>query len=178
MADQKLEITVGGQPVNVAVGEEHIEIATVHETLLVSSDNGAIRLTIKEERLDFSSPWILEAAGGGGAWPFGVNPNRVDGIVRDTPAMVDRVVMPGQYRVVKWLLLLSDESTGMAVTSEIKAFRRGAEIWFTEYAILGDSSLIPYGLDVQEDGDAVQLMVTSGYDGVLTARTMKIGIFS
>ena len=178
MADQTLEITVGGQPVNVAVGEEHIEIATVHETLLVSSDNGAIRLTIKEEKLDFSSPWILEAAGGSGSWPFGSNPNRVDGISKDISTAVDRVTMPGHYRVVKWLLLLSDETTGVAVTSEIKAFRRGTEIWFTEYAILGDASIIPYDLDVAEDGDAVQLMVTSHYDGVLTARTMKIGIFS
>ncbi|OSM07660.1 hypothetical protein [Magnetofaba australis] len=156
------------------MADHTIKVAITRETIHVPTADGEILFTIQEERLDFSSPLVLAVPG----WPFGPNPNRVDGIVRNTPFEIDRVTMPSYYRVVKWLFLLSDEENDLAVTSEIKALRRGDNVHFMEYAIMGDSSVIPYDLDVIEDGSAVRLIINSRYEGVLSARTSKIGVFN
>ena len=174
MTDRTLAISVGGQPVGVSFDEERIDVAVANETIHVHTADGEIRFTIKEEKLDFSSPLVLATPG----WPFGPNPNKVEGVVQDTATVVDRLAMPSHYRVVKWLLLISDDTNDLAVTSEIKCMRRGGDIYFTEYAILGDSGLIPYDLDVINQSDEIHLIITSRYDGVLTVRTSKLGIFN
>lgn len=132
-----------------------------------------IQVTVKEESIRVTSPVGLS-----GGWPFGENPKRMAGIVQNIPTVVDRVEMPGNYRVVKWLLLLADDANGLGVSSEINAFLRGGSIEFTEYAILGDVDVIGYDLDLVYDGHFVQLLVTSRYNGTLEAKTVKIGIFS
>ncbi len=174
MCGRKLEITIGGQPVGVTFDEEHIEVAVTRETIQVPVDGGGIRFSIKEERLDFSSPLVLAAPG----WPFGPNPNRVDGLARDAATVVDEVVMPAFYRVAKWLFLITDEANDLAVTSEIKCMRRGGDVYFMEYAVMGDAGLITYDLDAVAEGEKIKLIVTSKYDGALTVRTSKLGIFN
>ena len=174
MADKTLAISIGDQPVGVSLEGDRIEVALAKETIHVHTADGEIRFTIKEEKLDFSSPLVLATPG----WPFGPNPNKVEGVVRDAATVVDRLAMPSHYRVAKWLLLISDDDNDLAVTSEVKGMRRGGDIYFTEYAIIGDSGLIPYDLDVVEQGEEIHLVITSKYDGVLTIRTSKMGIFS
>jgi len=166
MSDQKKRSDC--QPVNVAFREETIHAPT-------SSDG--VQVSITEERLDFSSPLVLAGPPHGG-WPFGPNPIRVEGIVQDIPTEVDQVEMPATYQVIKWLFLISDVENDLIVTSEIKAMRRGGDIWFTEYAIMGDSTLLHYDLDVVDDGTAVRLVITNRTSGVLTTRTVRLGIFS
>ncbi|MBF0602141.1 MAG: hypothetical protein HQL07_00440 [Nitrospirae bacterium] len=132
-----------------------------------------IQVTVKEESIKVTSPVGLS-----GGWPFGENPKRVEGIIQNVPTILDRLEMPGNYRVVKWLLLLADDANGVGVGSEINAFIRGGVVEFTEYAILGDYQVINYDLDLVIDGNFVQLLVTSQYSGTLEAKTVKIGIFS
>ncbi len=132
-----------------------------------------IQVTVREESIRVTAP-----VGMSGGWPFGENPKRVAGIVPNIPTVVDRVEMPGNYRVVKWLLLLADDANGLGVGSEINAFIRGGDIEFTEYALLGDVEVIGYDLDLVLDGNFAQLMVTSRYHGTLDAKTVKIGLFS
>ncbi|HAT48863.1 MAG: hypothetical protein HQL07_03895 [Nitrospirae bacterium] len=175
MADKTLEISIGGQSLGVSFDTEQIDVAVVNEVVHVNSANGQIRFSIKEEKLNFSSPLVLAASSG---WPFGPNPNKVEDIVRDVPTIVDQLAMPSHYRVAKWLILISDDASGLAVTSEIKCMRQGGNIYFIEYAILGDSGLIPYELDVVDQGNQIQLVITSRYHGVLTVRTSKLGIFN
>ena len=174
MCGRKLEITIGGQPVGVSFDEERIEVAVAKETIQVPVDGGEIRFSIKEERLDFSSPLVLAAPG----WPFGPNPNKVEGLAKDAATVVDEAVMPAFYRVAKWLFLITDDDNDLAVTSEIKCMRRGDDVYFMEYAIMGDAGLIPYDLDAVVEEEKIKLIVTSKYDGVLTARTTKIGVFN
>ncbi|MBF0186274.1 MAG: hypothetical protein HQM06_18055 [Magnetococcales bacterium] len=113
----------------------------------------------------------------GTSWPFGANPLRVEGVAKGVATLIDQVAMPSQYRVVQWLLLLADDSRGLAVSSTVQGMHRGGGVDFTEYAILGDSGSIPYELEMVVDGDTVKLMVTSSYDGTLTLRATKVGIF-
>ena len=175
MSDNKtISISIGGQPLGVSFDEERIDVAVANETIHVHAADGEIRFTIKEEKLDFSSPLVLATPG----WPFGPNPNKVDGVIKDTATVVDRLTMPSHYRVAKWLLLISDDANDLAVTSEIKCMRQGGDIYFTEYAMLGDSGLIPYDLDVTDHGDQIHLVVTSRYEDPLTVRTSKLGIFN
>ena len=132
-----------------------------------------ISVQVNQPRLSITSPVGLVSG-----WPFGSNPNEAGFIDKDSPTVVDRVPMPGQYRVVKWLLLLSDDSNGLGVSSEINAFMRGGSIEFTEYAILGDAEVIRYEVDVVAEGHDALLVLTSRYDQPVRVNTMKIGLFS
>jgi len=154
--------------------EQPIRVALVQESIRVPLVDEQVNVVLHEERFDFSSPPVLATSG----WPFGLNPVRVDGLQKGIATVIDYVVMPSFFRVVRWMLLLSDDSHDLAVTSTIQCMRRGNDVMFTEFSILGDYGTIPYDLDVVVDGDKVKLVVTSGYDGELTARTSKIGIFN
>ncbi|MBF0294772.1 MAG: hypothetical protein HQL96_06250 [Magnetococcales bacterium] len=175
MADTTLQVVMGGEAVRISFDESRIQVSTVNETIHVRNLDGNMRLTIKEERLEFSSPLVLATPG----WPFGPNPNRVETLARDLPTVVDRLVMPAYYRVAKWLVLVTDEAAGLAVTSEIKCMRDRDAVHFMEYAILGDAGQLPYEVDVTEQGEVVELLITSRHGGgPLTVRTAKIGIFN
>ena len=132
-----------------------------------------ISVQVNQPRLSITSPVGLVSG-----WPFGSNPNEAGFIDKDIPATVDRVPMPGQYRVVKWLLLITDDINGLGVSSEINAFMRGGIIEFTEYAILGDAEAIRYEVDVVVEGHDALLVLTSRYDQPVRVNTMKIGLFS
>lgn len=151
-----------------------VRVSVVRESIQIPIRDEQVRCVIHEERLDFSTPPVLATSG----WPFGLNPTRVDGVQQGVATVVDHVSMPSFYRVVRWMLLLSDDDNDLAVTSTIQCLRRGDDVIFSEYAILGDYGILPYDLDVVVDGDKVKLVVTSGYAGQLTARTTKIGIFA
>ncbi|MBF0181325.1 MAG: hypothetical protein HQM03_14985 [Magnetococcales bacterium] len=148
MTDTRIKVTVGHQP---------------------------IRVTVRDEILNFSSPLVLQSTGG---WPFGENPRRVSGIARSIPTVVDQVAMPGQFRLVKWLLAITDDTNGLGVGSEINAFIKGGEIAFTEYAITGDAETIGYEIAFVVAGDEVRMVFTSFYDGLLEVNTMKIGVLA
>lgn len=167
------DITYGQQPVQVAVKEDRIDVALARETIHVPVADGNIRFSIHEERFDFSSPLVLAVPG----WPFGTNPNKVEGLLKDVVTEVDHATMPTYYRVVKWLFLIADDTNDLAVTSEITCMRRSDDVHFIEYAIIGDTGTIQYDLDAVVDGDRIRLLVTSKYNGVLTVRSSKIGIF-
>lgn len=142
-------------PINVTVGHQPIEII------------------IKDEWLSFSSPLVLA-----GGWPFGENPNRVPGISQNSPTVLDRVVMPGKYSVVKWLVLLTDDANGLGTGCEINAFMRGGKIEFTQYAMMGDDHILEYEITMDVVGDETHLIITSLYQGSIDVKTMKIGMFS
>ena len=139
----------------------------------VKAGGQPIQVRVNEERIQVNSPVGLTSG-----WPFGANPKSAGDIARDIPTVVDQVAMPGRYRVVKWLLLLSDEASGLGVSSEINAFLHGGEIEFTEYAVIGDADAIQYEIDFVVAGGVVQMLFTSRYDGVLQVNTMKIGMFA
>ena len=143
------------QPINITIGEQPVEVV------------------INDVALNINAPTVLA-----NAWPFGENPKRAGGIAIAIPTVVDQVIMPGRYRVVKWLLLITDEAHNLGVSSEINAFMRGGVIEFTEYAIMGDANAIQYEIDFAVDGDVVRMMFTSHYPGVLNVNTMKIGMFN
>ncbi len=174
MTKKDLEFVFGGQPVNVSIAKDSIDIASVTETINVSSRDGQLCFSIREENLAFSSPVALAGPG----WPFGNNPSKVENITRDIPAVVDQVAMPSRYRAVKWFFFISDDSNGLAISSEINCMRHDGSVRFVESHIIGDSGLIQYDLDVAIQDDQVNLIVTSRYDGVLTVRVSKLGIFN
>lgn len=168
-------IQAGPQPIEVFTHDEHIHVAVVKETIQPAVDVAGVQCQLQEERLEFSSPLALAAPG----WPFGPNPNKVSGLQHGVNMVVDSVVMPTYYRVARWLLLIEDESNGLAVSSELKCIRCGNTVHYIEYAIIGDSGLIPYQLDVEADGGRVNVLLKSDYEGgELTVRTVKIGIFN
>ena len=171
-----VKISGDKQPVHITQTQEQIDVALVKETINISSGDGQIDLTIKEETFDFSSPLVLAVPG----LPFGgPNPKKVEGLTKDTPATVDQVTMTAYYRVVKWLFLITDETNDLAVTSEIKCMRHTNDVHYMEYAIMGDSGQLLYDLDAVVDGDNLNLIITSRYDGgELTVRTSRIGIFN
>ena len=170
-----IKITGDKQPIHVVAQEEKIDIALIKETINIASGDGDIGLTIKEERFDFSSPLVLAVPG----IPFGgPNPKRVEGLTKDTPVTVDQITVTAYYRVVKWLFLITDETNDLAVTSEIKCMRHTNNVHFMEYAIMGDSGILLYDIDVVVDGDNLNLIITSRYDsGDLTVRTSHIAIY-
>jgi hypothetical protein len=139
----------------------------------VKAGGQPIQVKVNEERIQVNSPVGLTSG-----WPFGANPKSVGDIARDIPTVVDQVAMPGRYRVVKWLLLISDEANGLGVSSEINAFLHGGEIEFTEYAVIGDADAIRYEVDFVVNAGAVQMVFTSQNDGVVNVNTMKIGMFA
>ena len=142
------------------------------QSIAVTVGEQPVEVIVSDEVLNFTLP-ILSTG-----WPFGENPKRGGILAQGIPTLVDRVAMPGKYRVVKWLLLLSDEANGLGVSSEINAFMKEGAIEFTEFAIIGDADAIRYEIDLVPDGNEVRLMVTSHHEGVLEARSMKIGLFS
>lgn len=162
------------QPIEVSLKEEKLQMAIVKETIRFPVDAEGIHVAIHEERLEVSSPLVLAAPG----WPFGPNPNKTGGLKKNEATVVDTVTMPTYYRVAQWLFLIEDEVNGLAVTSTIKCVLLGDNVHYLEYAVIGDSGMISYDLDANLEGDKVNLVVTSGYDGGdLTVRTSKIGIF-
>lgn len=168
-------IAEGPQPIEISSLEEHIDVAIIKETIHPPVGEEGINVTFHEERMDFSSPLVLATPG----WPFGPNPNKVDGLKKGVEMVVDTVTMPTYYKVARWLFLAEDEINGLVTTSEIKCMRRGNTVTYIEYAIIGDSGLMPYDLDVVVEDNKVKLVVTSHYEGGdLTVRTSKIGIFS
>ncbi len=156
MADQSIHVTVGGQTVQVTVEECQIKAA------------------VDDACLDITVPLVLAP----GKWPFGANPNRVEGIAQGVPTILDRVAMPGKYQAVKWLVLIADATNGLGVSSEINVFMRGGTVEFTEYAVMGDIEAVDYVMACAGDGAFVNLTMTSNSPGFLVANTMKIGMFS
>lgn len=162
------------QPIQISSQEEQIHLAIVKETIRFPIDSDGIKVAIHEERLDVSSPLVLAIPG----WPFGPNPNKTNGLKKGVATVVDTVTMPSYYRVAQWFFLIEDEESHLAVTSTIKCIVMNGNIHYLEYAVIGDSSLLPYDLDAILEGDKVHLIITSGYEqGDLTVRTSKIGIF-
>ena len=170
-----IKITGDKQPVHISALEEKIDVALVKETINISAGDGEIGLTIKEETFDFSSPLVLAVPG----LPYGgPNPKKIEGLTKDTPVTVDQITVTAYYRVVKWLFLITDETNDLAVTSEIKCMRHTNDVQFVEYAIMGDSGLLLYDVDAEVDGDNLNLIITSRYDGGdLTVRTSHIAIY-
>ncbi|NGZ07624.1 MAG: hypothetical protein G8237_14860 [Magnetococcales bacterium] len=145
---------------------------TTQQQIAVMVGEQPVEVIVSDAVLNFTLP-ILSTG-----WPFGENPKRGGVLLPGVPTVVDRVAMPGKYRVVKWLLLISDDVHGLGISSEINAFMKGGTIEFTEFAVIGDADLVRYEVDLVVDDNEVRLMVTSGHDGVLEARSMKIGLFS
>lgn len=145
---------------------------TTQQNITVTVGEQPVEVIVSDEVFNFSVP-ILSTG-----WPFGENPKRGGVLHHGIPTVVDRVAMPGKYRVVKWLLLLSDEVNGLGVSSEINAFMKGGVIEFTEFAVIGDADVVDYVVNLVCDGEFVQLIITSQYDGVLDVKSLKIGIFS
>ncbi|MEO5378321.1 MAG: hypothetical protein H7832_11155 [Magnetococcus sp. DMHC-6] len=172
MSDFK--ITPTETKILVSPTEDHLTVALVRETIHFPTVQTGIHFSIKEERFDFSSPLSLNLQG----WPFGPNPMRSEGLRKDETKVVDIVTMPSFYRVVKWLFLISDDHNGLEVTSEIKCLRKGEDVLFMEYAMMGDTGTLLYDLDVVAEEDKVKLSITSRYNGIASVRTVKIGIFN
>ncbi len=116
----------------------------------------------------------LEGAASG--WPFGDNPIRVE-LEPDTPTVVDAVAMPSRYRVVKWLFSISDEVGDFHVNSEITAFRKGDQVYFNQFGLMGDALNLIYETDVNAHGDAVELTITNRQPNPVTVRLTRLGIF-
>ncbi|MGN7613044.1 hypothetical protein ACQZV8_13275 [Magnetococcales bacterium HHB-1] len=131
-----------------------------------------VEFTHQEQRIDVS---LNQQAPG---WPFGENPVRSLLDTLDTPIIVDTVVMPQRYRVVKWLFLLSDETSNLEVTGEIKAYRKGDDVFFSEYGIMGDTPALSYAVDLEIDGSNVHLLITNQQSNPITVRLCRIGIFN
>ena len=169
-----VNISGNEQPVYISPKEETIDVALVKETINLSSGDGNIDFTIKEEKFDFSSPLVLAVP----SLPFGPDPKKVEGLTTNSPVIVDQVAITAYYRVVKWLFLITDETNDLAVTSEIKCMRHTNDVHYMEYAIMGDSGQLLYDLNAVVDGGNLNLIITSRYDGgELTVRTSRIGIF-
>lgn len=152
-------------PIRVSIVKESIRLPIVDEQ---------VNVAIREERFDFSTPPVLATSG----WPFGPNPTKMNGLQKGVATVVDTVTMPSYYRVAQWLFLIEDETNELAVTSTIKCILCGENVHYVEFAIMGDSGLIDYELDARVDGNKVNLIISSDYDGGdLTVRTSKIGIF-
>nr|CRH06030.1 protein of unknown function [Candidatus Magnetococcus massalia]CRH06577.1 Protein of unknown function [Candidatus Magnetococcus massalia] len=176
MGDQHLTISMAGQPLQISNSDNTILINTATETLQIQAEGGAIHFTIKEERLEFSTPWVMEAAQQGASWPFGSNAIKVPGVVPEHETLIDDLALFGTFRVVKWLLLVSDDQNGLAVTSEIKAMRHGESVAFMEYAIMGHRAELPYTIDVNVVGDSMQLSLINHANHNVTVRAMRIGL--
>ncbi|MEO5364476.1 MAG: hypothetical protein H7838_12750, partial [Magnetococcus sp. DMHC-8] len=95
--------------------EQPIRISLVRESIRVPLVDEQVNVAIHEEQFDFSEPPVLATSG----WPFGPNPVRVDDLQKGVATIVDHVAMPSFYRVVRWMLLLSDDSNDLAVTSTV-----------------------------------------------------------
>ncbi|MEO5347173.1 MAG: hypothetical protein H7834_12460 [Magnetococcus sp. YQC-9] len=162
----QLKVTVGEQPIHVAVGEQPI---------LATLSGEPLHVALGSEGLNIATPVVLQSLGG---WPFGENPKRVSDILRDSPMVLDRVAMPGQYRVVEWLLAIHDSANGLAVGCRVLAIAKGGGIEFTEYAITGDADRLVYEIDCTLDGDEARLLLTSRHEGPLVVNVMKIGVFA
>lgn len=145
---------------------------TDQQRINVTVGHQPIKVIVKEDVLGFQTPLIL-----GGGWPFGANPNLVENIPQGTPTIIDRVFMPGKYRVVKWLLVISDSADSKSVSSEINAFVKGSNTEYTEFAIMGDVESVEYSINLEKVEDHVELTLTSFYSGLINVRTVKIGIF-
>ena len=155
MAESRINVTVGEQPVQVIVEEAHVDAS------------------VNEDGINVASSAVLS-----GGWPFGENPKRAGLIARDVPTIVDQVAMPGKYRVVKWLVLISDDANDLGVSSEVNVLMRGGDVEFSEYAVLGDADSVGYEIDFVLQAGVVRMVFTSRYDGMLSVNTMKIGMFA
>ena len=166
MVRETLHAPVNQQGIQVSICEERLEFAAPPasrgDTLLIPVQQEDVHVQVQEEHLAFSALPIQQPAS---EWPFGPNPIRVEGVIQGETAMVDQAAMPAFYRAVKWLLLVTDEANDLVVSSEINCLRKGSEVRFVEFAMLGDTGLLHYDLDVVESGNNVHLLLTSRHDG-------------
>jgi len=176
---ETIHAPVNQQGIQVSICEERLEFsaptATSGETILAPVREEDLHVQVKEERLAFTALPIQQPTT---EWPFGPNPIRVERVIQGETAIVDQAAMPVFYRAVKWLLLVTDEANDLVVSSEINCLRKGNEVRFVEFALLGDTGLLFYDLDVVETGNTVRLLLTSRHDGILTIRAVRFGIFN
>lgn len=104
-------------------------------------------------------------------WPY--NPGITDtvGIGRD-PTVIDVVNICGQFRVVKWMILIYT-SGGKGASCEVSSFVKGSDVSVQQYAIQGD--YIDYDLDCLADSTSVSLQIVSRED--IMVRSVKISLF-
>ncbi|MBF0141097.1 MAG: hypothetical protein HQL74_12565 [Magnetococcales bacterium] len=132
-----------------------------------------IKVHLKRETYRFQTPLIY-----GNGWPFGTNPNFVENIPQGTETLIDRVLMPGKYRLVKWLLVVSDDKKSKGISCEINAFVTGSNVEHNEFAILGDVDELFYRIETKRAGEYVELYITVISEHIVNARTVKVGIFN
>ena len=176
---ETIHAPVNQQGIQVSICEERLEFsaptASREEILLIPVQKEDLHVQVTEERLAFTALPIQQPTT---EWPFGPNPIRVEGVIQGETAVVDQAAMPAFYRSLKWLLLVADEVNDLVVSSEINCLRKGSEVRFVEFALLGDTGLLLYDLDVVESGNTVQLLLTSRHDGTLIIRAVRFGIFN
>lgn len=150
------------------------------EVVNISFREERINLQITEERFTFTSPvslTIQQNFSTGGSADLVATPGSVDGIPAGIPTTIDSVNAEGNVLAIKWLLFVVDRVNGLALSSEINLLWRNGMVWFTEFAILGDSS-ISYALDVADTGTAINLSFTSQYEALLDIRVVRVGIIN
>lgn len=150
--------------------------------VFVRDTSQSITVTIQDQWLKFQSPLVLktEVTGevvGGEGWPFGENPNTVDNIAKGIPTVLEQVEMPEGYRLLKWLLIVTDDQNELGACCEINAFFVGGKVQFSQFAIMGDDGSIFYDVEVVFNSGNAELLLTSWYDGLLSAKMMKLGVF-
>ncbi|MBF0131016.1 MAG: hypothetical protein HQL75_00305 [Magnetococcales bacterium] len=132
-----------------------------------------IKVQLRKDVLDAKAPIVF-----GNGWPFGTNPNFVEGIQQGVKTLIDRVLMPGRYRLLKWLFVASDDSKGHGIACEINAFTTNVGVEYTEFAILGNVDDLSYEIFVEMNGGYVELHLIVKSDHVVKARTARIGVFN
>ncbi|MBF0142853.1 MAG: hypothetical protein HQL59_05275 [Magnetococcales bacterium] len=178
MANQTIQVAVVRETLHTPVSQEGINVSIREERLTFAAPPGEndilapvleekLGVLLREERLAFQ----FSQPAGAATSPA---PIRLEGVVPGATVVVDRTAA---YRAVKWLLLVADEANGLIVSSEINCLRKNHEVRFVEFALLGDTGLLRYDLDATEDGDAMQLTLTSRHDGPLTIKAVRIGLF-
>lgn len=165
---ETLHTPVQVEGVHVSILEERLEFSppAIAQTILAPVREEKLGVLLQEERMAFQFSQPATAA-------TSPAPIRLEGVAPETTVTVDRAA---DCRAVKWLLLVADEANGLIVSSEINSLRKNHEVRFVEFALLGDTGLLRYDLDATEDGDTVQLTLTSRHDGLLTIRAVRIGI--
>jgi len=166
---ETLHTPVQVKGVHVSILEERLEFSppSVSQSILAPVREEELNVLLREERLAFR----FSQPAGAVASPA---PSRLEEVAPGATVVVDRVAA---CRAVKWLLLVADEANGLIVSSELNCLRKNHEVRFVEFALLGDTGLLRYDLDATEDGDAVNLTLTSRHDGPLTIRAVRIGLF-
>lgn len=186
LADSKLNVTLKQEQLNVQPSDSQVKVALKQENINIHPSDPQINVTLNQERLSISPAAVLgvptgcdcEGGGDGEGWPFGANPLEVTGLTRNVATVVDSVAIPNVYRVVKWMFSLLDDTNSLEITSEVKCIRKGDMVTWMEFGIIGDSTEIEYDVGFVLNGANVDLVITSRYDGILTIRMLRIGIFN